>query len=64
MHDILVESRVFKNDEEVEILRYAAQITCEAHVNVLRNVKPGQRESQLESFFNYDCQQKYFCGRV
>merc|ERR1712086_401240 len=29
-----------------------------------RNCKPGQRESQLESFFNYHAQQKYFCGRV
>ena len=64
MHDILTESRVVKNDEEVEIMRWASRITCEAHCNVMRNVKPGQRESQLESFFRYDCEQKYFCGRV
>jgi len=64
MHDILAESRVLKNDEELEVMRWASQITCEAHCNVMRNVKPGQRESQLESFFVYDGQQKYFCGRV
>ena len=56
MHNILAESRVIKNDEEIEIMRWASMITCEAHCNVLRNVKPGQRESQVESFFVYDCQ--------
>ena len=45
MHNILSESRVFKNDEEIEIMRWASKITCEAHCNVMRNVKPGQRES-------------------
>jgi Xaa-Pro aminopeptidase len=64
MWPILSESRVYKNDEELEIMRWASKITCEAHCNVMRNVKPGQRESQLESFFKFDCEQKYFCGRV
>jgi len=56
MHDILAESRTIKNDEEIEIMRWATTITCEAHCNVMRNVKPGQRESQLESFFVFDGQ--------
>lgn len=64
LHNIVSESRVFKNDEEMEIMRWASKITCEAHCNVMRNCEPGQRESQLESFFNYHAQQKYFCGRV
>lgn len=44
MHNILSESRVYKNDEEMEIMRWASKITCEAHCNVMRNVKPGMRE--------------------
>ena len=56
MHNILCESRVLKNEEELEVMRWASKITCEAHCNVLRNVKPGMRESQIESFFVYDCQ--------
>lgn len=40
MHDILVYSRVIKNDEEVMAMRWASQITVEAHVNVMRHVKP------------------------
>jgi Xaa-Pro dipeptidase len=56
MHDVLCESRVIKNEEEKEIMKWASIITCEAHCNVLRNVKPGMRESQMESFFNFECQ--------
>ena len=53
MHDILSESRTVKNDEEILAMRWASQITAESHVNVMKNGKPGQRESQLESFFLY-----------
>ena len=45
MHNILAESRVIKNDEEIQIMRWASQITCEAHCNVMKNCKPGMRES-------------------
>jgi len=45
MHDILAESRVIKNDEEILALKWASQITTEAHVNVLKHIKPGMRES-------------------
>ena len=47
MHDILAESRVLKNDEELEVMRWASQITCEAHCNVMRNVKPGRVQTYL-----------------
>lgn len=55
MHDILSESRTIKNDEEIEVMTWASKITCEAHCSVMRNCKPGLRESQLESFFVFDC---------
>lgn len=45
MHNILIESRVFKNDEEIEIMRWASKITCEAHCFMMSKCKPGQRES-------------------
>ena len=38
MHDILCESRLIKTDEEVEAMRWAARIGCEAHVEVMRNI--------------------------
>ena len=45
MHNLLCECRVIKNEQEISIMRWASKITCEAHCNVMRNVKPGQRES-------------------
>jgi Xaa-Pro aminopeptidase len=45
MHNILAESRVIKNDDEIKIMRWASQITCEAHCNVMKNCMPGMRES-------------------
>lgn len=53
LHNILAESRVIKNDEEILAMRWASQITAEAHVNVMRHAKGEMRECQLESFFNF-----------
>ena len=35
MHDILVESRVLKTPQELEVMRWASWITCEAHCTVM-----------------------------
>ena len=64
MHDILSESRTVKNDDEIVALRWASQITAESHTNVMKNCKPGMREAQLESFFNFHGQQNFYTGRV
>lgn len=64
MHDILAEARVIKNDEEIMAMRWASQITSESHCQVLKDVKVGMRESQVESIFNYYGQQNYHTGRV
>jgi Xaa-Pro aminopeptidase len=41
MHDVLSESRVIKNDEEINVMKWASQITAESHVHTLQKVKPG-----------------------
>ena len=64
LHDIISESRTIKNDEEVLALRWASQIAAESHVSVMQNVKPGMRESQLNSFFQFHGQQDYYIGKV
>lgn len=64
MHDILAESRVIKNEEEILALKWASQITTESHINVMKNMKPGMREMQLESFFRFYGEQNYFTGYV
>lgn len=41
MHDILAESRVIKNDEELLALKWATHMTTESHISVMKNIKPG-----------------------
>lgn len=52
---ILVECRVFKSDEEANVLRTAARISSEAHIAVMQNIKPGLMEYQIEALFKFHC---------
>jgi Xaa-Pro aminopeptidase len=58
------ESRAIKNVEEIEAMKMATRITCEAHIEVMRKVRGGMREKQIESIFNSYCSYHYFTGRV
>lgn len=46
-------SRVTKTAVELEVMRYASWVTSVSHVQVMRDVKPGMMEYQLESRFQY-----------
>lgn len=56
---LIVELRVFKTDEEIEVLRYVADVTCKAHMEVMRQCTAGLREYQCEALFQ---QYVYFHG--
>lgn len=59
LHTHISECRVIKSPEELEILRYTNKISSEAHKEVMRQIRPGMAEFQLESIFlNYT----YFNG--
>lgn len=45
------DSRATKTDQEIDVMRWASRITCEAHVEYMRHCKPGMRESQFVSIF-------------
>lgn len=51
--------RVYKTPEEIEVLRYAAKVSSNAHIEVMKAVRPGMSEFQLESLFLHHC---YFHG--
>eukprot|EP01087_Luapelamoeba_hula_P004108 TRINITY_DN14067_c0_g1_i1.p1 TRINITY_DN14067_c0_g1~~TRINITY_DN14067_c0_g1_i1.p1 ORF type:complete len:494 (+),score=81.22 TRINITY_DN14067_c0_g1_i1:60-1541(+) len=51
LHPAIVRSRVFKTPSEIEVLRYAAKVSSEAHIKVMQTVRPGMMEYQLESTF-------------
>ncbi|KAI4968190.1 hypothetical protein ZWY2020_005302 [Hordeum vulgare] len=53
LHPILTECRVIKSDMELALIQYANDVSSEAHIEVMRKIKPGMKESQLESTFLY-----------
>lgn len=38
---------------EIDVLRYASKISCEAHKHIMKNLKPGMHEYQGEALFCY-----------
>uniref|UniRef100_A0A1X7VCZ3 Xaa-Pro dipeptidase n=1 Tax=Amphimedon queenslandica TaxID=400682 RepID=A0A1X7VCZ3_AMPQE len=55
LHPDITECRVIKTPEEIEVLRYVNQVSSKAHCEVMRAVKPGMLEYQLESLFKHHC---------
>ena len=51
-------SRVIKVPEELTLLRYVNQISSAAHCEVMRAIKPGMKEWELESLFQHYCYSK------
>lgn len=51
LHPILTECRVFKSKLEVDLIQYANDVSSEAHIEVMRRIRAGMKEYQLESIF-------------
>ncbi|POO00630.1 Aminopeptidase [Trema orientale] len=51
LHPILTECRVIKSDLELGLIQFANDISSEAHVEVMRKIRVGMKEYQLESMF-------------
>ena len=53
LHPIAADTRVYKSDLELGLMRHVSSVTCMAHVEVMRSLKPGMTEYQLESLFQH-----------
>uniref|UniRef100_A0A3B3ZW71 Xaa-Pro dipeptidase n=1 Tax=Periophthalmus magnuspinnatus TaxID=409849 RepID=A0A3B3ZW71_9GOBI len=53
-----INSRLLKTDMELEVLRYTNRISSEGHKMVMKNVKPGKMEYEMESLFQHYCYTK------
>ncbi|WP_245566320.1 Xaa-Pro aminopeptidase [Thiomicrorhabdus chilensis] len=49
LDDLMHEMRLFKSDDEIELMRQAAQISVQGHLAAMRHVFPGQYEFQLQA---------------
>jgi len=56
--------RVTKSPAEIEIMRYVVGVTAEAHKAMMRAVKPGMMEYQLEATFLYHAYYHGGCRNV
>ncbi|XP_062356016.1 xaa-Pro dipeptidase isoform X3 [Cinclus cinclus] len=55
LHPEIAECRVIKTDMELEVLRYTNKISSEAHKEVMKAVKVGMKEYEMESLFQHYC---------
>ena len=53
VREILDEMRLFKDPEELNIMRRAAKISAEAHINAMSATKPGKYEYEIEAELLY-----------
>jgi len=53
LDSIIHEMRLLKSDEEIEVMKQAAEITTEAHIRAMKAVQPGMFEYQLEAEYLY-----------
>lgn len=57
----IVECRVIKTKQELEVLRYINRISSEAHKKIMKKIKPNMVEFQLESMFLNHCYSRGGC---
>ncbi|KAH8406466.1 hypothetical protein KR215_001577 [Drosophila sulfurigaster] len=51
LYPIISECRVIKSAEEIEVLRYVAKVSSDAHIKVMEFIRPGRMEYEGESVF-------------
>lgn len=61
---VLVECRVIKSEDELNLIRYANKVSSRAHMEVMRRVHHGMMEYQAEAIFLYEVYHNGGCRHV
>ncbi|MBC7384580.1 MAG: aminopeptidase P N-terminal domain-containing protein [Cryobacterium sp.] len=52
-NELIAEMRLFKSSEEIELMRRACDITAKTHLALMKEVRPGMNEYEMEAFIDY-----------
>eukprot|EP01006_Ploeotia_vitrea_P011407 TRINITY_DN30321_c0_g1_i1.p1 TRINITY_DN30321_c0_g1~~TRINITY_DN30321_c0_g1_i1.p1 ORF type:complete len:540 (+),score=309.19 TRINITY_DN30321_c0_g1_i1:18-1637(+) len=58
LHAAIYETRLIKSAEELDLMQFVNDLSSEAHKEVMRQIRPGMSEYQLESIFKHYCLMK------
>lgn len=64
LHPEIAECRVFKTPQELEVMRYVNRVSSEAHKEVMKRVRPGMTEFEMESLFQHFCYSQGGCRHM
>lgn len=64
LHPEITECRVFKTPQELEVMRYVNRVSSEAHKEVMKHVRPGMTEFEMESLFQHFCYSRGGCRHM
>jgi Xaa-Pro dipeptidase len=51
LYNVINETKVIKTEEEVDLMRNTAKVASNAHVFVMKNIKPGMTETHMQTLF-------------
>lgn len=51
LFNIINECRIRKTSDEIELMRNAAKVGCDAHMFVMKKIKPGMNEVHVQTLF-------------
>lgn len=51
LFEVMSECRVNKSDDEIMLMSWVTQLSCEAHVEMMKGTKAGMKEYQLSAMF-------------
>ena len=54
IHNKITKHRMVKSEDEVRIIKNAINITKEGILSMAKNIKPGMREYEVESYFDFE----------
>ncbi|VDM32459.1 unnamed protein product [Hydatigera taeniaeformis] len=64
LHHEISECRLIKTPLELAVMRYAIAVTSAAHRHLMRKVKPGMFQFQMESLFQHYCYANGGCRHI